>query len=244
MKIAGIKIRRRFFVSIGLVIAVTGTWVYWSRLNQIAISADPAGQPQPFVRIAGAGEGERNKLLEDQAEYFDPTPRFLPTLRNFQQGALPARVMKQPGQVFQDFEPKFNFTESTLPDYGVTTEPGSHNLAEVLAKGNDAPFAGFGRTDQAVEPVPRRLGYIEVKGLKNGTLSLARALTDIDLPFAAPAPVDFIVAVASEGLIGDPVIFASSGKEEIDARIKDYLVNSFRLGERLAPGRYLVSVGP
>ena len=34
MQIAGIRIRRRVFVSMGLVVAVTGAWVYWSRANQ------------------------------------------------------------------------------------------------------------------------------------------------------------------------------------------------------------------
>jgi len=152
--------------------------------------------------------------------------------------------MKQPGQVFQDFEPKFNFVESSLPDYGITNEPGSNAVAEVLAKGNDAPYAGFGKTDLSTPPLPRRRGYLEVKTLSNGVLSLEQALTDIDLPSVDYAPVDFVVAVASAGLIGDPVMIASSGKDEIDGKLKDYLVNVYRLGERLAPGRYLVSVGP
>jgi len=245
MKIAGIKVRRRFFVSVGLVIAVTIASLYWSRSNHFALDPAPASQPVSFVRIAVAGQGGHERLLEERAEYFDPTPLFLPTNRNYQQGALPSRVVKQPGQVFQDFEPKFNFTEYSLPDYGAVNDPaGSNSLPELLSRGNDAPFAGFGRVDQTKKSLAIRVGFIEVKGLKNGALSLAEALTDLDLPEIDYAPADFVVAVASAGLIGDPVLTATSGKEEIDGKLKDYLVRIYRIGERLAPGSYLVSVGP
>lgn len=247
MTIGGIQVRRRFFVSVGLVIAVTGAWVFWSRATQpkIKSSQEPRDQPGSFVRIVGAGEGERDQLLEERAEYFDPTPLFLPTSRNFQQGALPSRVVKQPGQVFRDFEPKWHFVETTLPEYGVTNDVGGGNLTEVLARGIDAPLAGFGRADQTSAPLYRRTGFIEVKSLKNGELSQTEALEGIELPQVDYTPVEFMVAVASSGLIGDPIMVStSSGQDEIDVKLKDYLVKVYRIGERLAPGRYMVLIGP
>ena len=244
MMIGGIQVRRRFFVSVGLVIAVTGLWMFWSRATQPKRNQDTRDQSGSFVRIVGAGEGERNQLLEERAEYFDPTPLFLPTSRNFQQGALPSRVVKQPGQVFDYFEPKWHFVETTLPEYGVTNEVGSGNLTEVLARGIDAPFAGFGRVDQTSPPLARRSGFMEVKSLKNGELSLTERLEGVELPQVDYTPVEFIVAVASAGLIGEPVMIATSGHDEVDGKLKDYLVKIYRIGERLAPGRYVVMIGP
>jgi hypothetical protein len=243
MQIAGIRIRRRVFVSMGLVVAVTGAWVYWSRANQPKNTPVADAQPASFVRIGGAGQGESGKVLAERAEYFDPTPLFLPTNRNFRQGELPDRVMEPPGQVFHDFPPKLNFAD-TLPEYGVPTETGSNSLPEVLGRGNDAPFAGFGAVDRSIEPLMRRGGYIDVKALKSGVLNISEALNDAELPQVDYSPVEFIVAVARSGLIGDPVIMTTSGKEEVDGKLKDYLVKVYRIGERLAPGQYVVLIGP
>ena len=243
MQIAGIQIRRRVFVSLGLMVAVIGLWLYWSGFNQPRISQATAGPPESFVRI-GQGQGANDRVLEEQAEYFDPTPLFLPTNKNFQQGELPARVVKQPGQVFREFEPKLNFALSALPDYGVINESNNNSLTEVLARGNDAPFAGFGSIDRTGQALAARGGYIEVKALKSGTLSFVETLNDVALPQVDYVPVEFMVAVASAGLIGEPVMIATSGKDEVDGKLKDYLVNVYRIGERLAPGRYIVLVGP
>jgi len=153
-------------------------------------------------------------------------------------------VVKQPGQVFHDFEPKWHFMETALPEYGATNDVGGEGLPEVLARGNDAPFAGLGRIDQTTPPLARRGGFIEVKSLKSGALSISEALVEIEFPPVDYTPVDFIVAVTSTGLTGDPVMIASSGQDEVDVRLKDYLINIYRIGERLAPGRYVVSIGP
>ncbi len=245
MKIAGIYVRRRIFVSAGLVVAVTGVWLYWSRATQPKIDQQAAVPVVAFVRIVGAGEGEKDKLLEENAEFFDPAPLFLPTDRNFQQGPLPSRVVKQPGQVFRDFEPKWHFVANTpLPEYGTANDSGGGNLAEMLGRGNEAPFAGFGRLERSSPPLSPRKGFIAVKTLKTGLLSASGPLEGIDFPMVDYAPVEFVVAVTSVGLMGDPVMVAGSGQEEVDAILRNYLVNVYRIGERLAPGRYVVQIGP
>jgi hypothetical protein len=244
MKIAGIQIRRRVFVGAGLMVAVTGAWLYWSRSSLPGTAPNPAGKPESFVKIAGGGEGGSDTVLTERAEYFDPTPLFLPTDKNYQQGELPDRVVRQPGQVFHDFQPKFNFAESELPDYGELSDAIPSSLPEVLARGNDAPFAGFGTRDPANQPLARRGGYLEVKALKTGVLSISEILENADLPPVDFMPAEFILLVSNAGLIGDPVITASSGKDEVDGKMKDYLINVFRIGERLAPGRYSVVIGP
>jgi hypothetical protein len=40
------------------------------------------------------------------------------------------------------------------------------------------------------------------------------------------------------------VVQTSSGREDLDGKLRDYLVNVYRIGERLAPGRYTIWVGP
>ena len=244
MKIAGIPIRRRIFVSLGLGIVVTGVWLYWSRVSRPQIGAAVSGQAGAFVKIAGAGQGVDDKLMEERAEFFDPTPLFLPTNKNFQQRELPARFVNPPEQVFQNFEPKTNFAESALPDYGAMDETMGSSLPEILSRGNVAPLAGFGRVDSPGQPLARRGGCIEIKALKSGILSGCEALNDAELPQVEYSPVEFIVAITSAGLMGDPVVAWSENKDDVDVKLKDYLVNVYRIGERLAPGRYVVWIGP
>lgn len=246
MTIAGINVRRRIFVSLGLLIIATGFWVFWARAHRPKVTDIPRNRTESFVKIIGTGQEQRNRLIEERAEFFDPTPLFLPTERNFQQGPLPSRIlnMKQPGQVFRDFEPKWHFVEATLPDYGAPADVMSGNLVEMLAWGIDAPFAGFGRLDKVGFQLERRSGFLEVKSLKTGELSLAGTIEKLDLPKVDYSPAEFLVVVASAGLIGDPILLVTSTQDEVDVKLKDYLVRIYRVGERLAPGRYHVLIGP
>lgn len=242
MQLAGIQVRRRFFVSIGLLTIGTGIWYFWSR-STLPSSPVPGASPEAFVKIVGMEEGAGGRTMEERAEYFDPTPLFLPTGRSYHQGELPARVVRQPGQVFTDFSPKLNFAETALPEYGLTGQDTAAGLGEVLNSGNSAPFAGFGQMDRMEASLPPRSGYIEAKALKNGNLSISEGLDSIELPADYP-PVEFIVTVVAAGLAGDPVLHVSSGREEVDLALREFLIKHYRIGERLTPGRYAVTMGP
>jgi hypothetical protein len=60
--------------------------------------------------------------------------------------------------------------------------------------------------------------------------------------------MEFLVVVSSSGIVGDLVQMPSSVLGEVDEKadafFRSYLVKTFRLGERLNPGRYRVVVGP
>ncbi len=245
MKIGGITIRRRLFVGLGLAVAVASAWVIWTRQQKPPTGAMPRG-PEPFVKLAGGGaaQGVRDRVLAEQAKYFDPTPLFIPTEWNYGQGPLPANVVKQPGQVFADFGAKLNFSENGLAKYGAGEETAPASLPEILARGNEAPFAGFGQVDVPRPALPERGGFVDIKALRDGSLILAASLEGVKLPRTDFSPVEFLVAVGKAGLLGEPVLTAGSGSDEIDATLRSHLVRNFRLGERLAPGRYVVSVGP
>jgi hypothetical protein len=245
MKFAGITIRRRLFVGFGLAVAVTGAWVVWTRQQKPLAGAPPRGA-EPFVKLAGddATQDARDRVLAERAMYFDPTPLFIPTKWNYGQEPLPARVERQPGQVFADFRAKLNFSEANLARYGAGEENVTVSLPEILARGNEAPFAGFGEGDTLRPTLPGRSGFVSVKALHDGNLVLATSLENLKLPQRDFLPVEFLVAVGKTGLLGEPVLTVGSGADEVDAAIRDHLVKIFRLGERLAPGRYMVSVGP
>lgn len=243
MQIGGIRVRRRVFVGLGLAIAGAAGWFYWSKTREHPRGIDQAAT-KPFVTLGGDAAGTKDKVLLERAEFFDPTPLFIPTNRNYGQGPLPAAVIKQPGQVFSDFDPKLTITETGLASYGADTDTIPQTLPEALARGNEAPLAGFGEVDQVRLSPPQRAGYLEVKALHDGSLALSATLLGLNLPRADFAPVEFLIAVGSGGLIGVPVLTVGTGIDEVDVALREYLVKTYHLGERLAPGRYLVSVGP
>ena len=56
--------------------------------------------------------------------------------------------------------------------------------------------------------------------------------------------MEFIAAVDAAGLVGSVVPTVSSGAGEVDEYFGRYLADTLRVGQRLAPGFYLISVGP
>jgi hypothetical protein len=243
MTIPSLKFSRRLFVAAGLVVIATGTWYYWTKARQQA--PPPAvRQPEPFVKLVGSGQATGNRVMEERAEYFDPTPLFVPTDWNYGQGPLPARVVRQPGQVFNNIPPKAAFNENSLASFGSSPQSSVESLPEMLARGNEAPFAGFGQVDTVQPTLAERAGFIEVKALGHGGLVMSESVKNAILPRRDFAPVEFLVLVGRAGLVGDPVLTAGSGWEDLDAAVRNYLVKIFRLGDRLAPGQYVVSFGP
>jgi hypothetical protein len=235
------RVKRRVWIGIVCAIGVTVAWwaLNWNR----PVVGTTAVAPKPFVRLASVGKNVADQVLREQAELFDPTPLFFPTAWNY--GQQPARVLnrKQPGQFFDDFEAKRAIDEQKTPSYGAEPLVLPEKLADVLVQGNEAPFAGMGQIDRPQSNLPVRSGYLEIYDLKNRDNIKGEVLSGLSLPRTDFAPVEFLVMVEAHGLVGEPLLTATSGWEEVDNFFRAYLVKSYRLGERLRPGRYRVVIG-
>jgi hypothetical protein len=107
------------------------------------------------------------------------------------------------------------------------------------------PLLGFGRTDEPVTPLAARGAFVEVVAAGGGRPVLAEALTAAAPPADAPwQPMEFMAAVDAAGLVGPLVATVSSGAGPVDAYFRRYLADTVRIGARLAPGFYRISVGP
>ena len=243
MRIGNGKVKRRVWVGTICVLAVTGAW--WlsvrGKLDTNMIAAKPK---VAFVKLAGSGTTAVDRELQERAEYFDPTPLFFPTEHNFGQNQSPESARREPGQVFESFGPKLNYSEKVMAAYGQEAVALPERLADVLAQGNEAPFAGYGRFDAPRTPLAERSAFMEINALQESKTIVAQALQQLNVPRADFVPMEFLVLVGSAGIIGDPVLLVGSGWEDVDGFFRDYLVKSFRLGERVNPGRYRVVIGP
>jgi hypothetical protein len=70
-------------------------------------------------------------------------------------------------------------------------------------------------------------------------------LADARPPAAAQwRPMEFIAAVDPSGLVGPLVPTSRSGADDVDTYFGHYLADTLRVGQRLAPGFYRITVGP
>ncbi len=234
-----IRIKRRVWIGALIAVVAVGGWFFWTRRELAAPQAVVAPPvPKSFVQLAAS-----DRELREKADLLDPTPLFFPTERNYGQRPLPQGALKQPGQVFGSFEPKLTVAEQNIAPYRNETTPVPEKLSDVLAQGNEAPFAGLGQVDSQRSTLPIRSGFLEVSDLKTGDVIISQPLIGLNAPRPDFAPMEFLVVVGSAGVVGDPFLMSGSGGEEMDNFLRSYLVKSYRLGERLRPGRYRVLVG-
>ena len=207
----------------------------------------PRGKTAPQVSIVPPDGPGGDSWVHDQVTFFDPTPLFLPTEWNTNQGPLPATAQRQPGQVFADFEAKLTYGRAELVLPIAPAESTPQDPVDLLKTPARDPFLGFGRTDVPLTPLASRTAVVEIREVGTGKLVPVPYLAgDVGLLASQTEwqPAEFLVCVTAEGLLGRPVVTVSSDVEDVDVFFRDYLENTLRLGERLAPGMYRVVVGP
>jgi hypothetical protein len=182
-------------------------------------------------------------VLTEEADLFDRTPLFLPTRWNSAEKELPSR---DPSGGFTGYPDKlfFNGDELSLGLPPPIAVP--RRLPDALA-GNAPgdPFLGIGRTGYAPAPLPARGACVEISAAASGSRVFSRALAEAQPPGdGAWQPMEFLVAVDPAGLVGPPVLTIPSGQEGVDAYFRRYLADVLRVGDRLAPGFYKITVGP
>ena len=184
-------------------------------------------------------------LFREDAEAHDPTPLFLPTHWNSSEKNLPPQ---EPGGVFESFGPELVFLEIQLAlnlPPAIAVPPRPADALDINSPG--LPFVGVGRSDRALPVLTPRSAFVEVVAAGTGQRVFAQALTGLP-PKVADSPPEggsweFMAAVDAAGLVGTLVPTIRSGTIA-DGFFVKYLVQTLRIGDRLAPGFYRISVGP
>ena len=241
------------WVTAGLgALVVVGSLALLVRVPPLPL-AHPAGvsPPAPPV-VALARTGASQQTLADETRMRDLTPLFLPTEWNARAKQPPLR---EPGEGVLDVQPlKLEFAEGEIRvarDLPAVATLNGQPLAsarpvDLLSEGAGTPALGFGRSEVAVIPLPPRGGFVEVVESATGRSVLAEALPPQARPSTARpwGPLEFMAAVDAAGLVAPLALTAGSQVDEVDAHYRNYLVRSYRIGERLPPGFYRIIVGP
>lgn len=203
----------------------------------------PDGRPTPSREARKPAFSLVDRVVIRGTMLRDPTPLFLPT--EFNSSSKPY-VPPEPGSAFGGFSPKYAFGELELrlhlPAASTVPESPAEGLAD---EPPGAPFLGFGRTDLNVEPLAPRGAYVEISDAGSGRKVFGEPVFGAHPPSSAPwRPIEFMAAVDASGLVGPLVLTTHSGVAEVDAYFGRYLADVVRVGQRLAPGFYRISVGP
>jgi hypothetical protein len=158
---------------------------------------------------------------------------------------LPGELRRQPDQAFESFDPQMTFSSNRLDPVFTPPAVAPEEPLRALDLGGPPRFATVGRRQAAVVSLERE-AFVEVRRVSDGGLVHAGPLAGLpasirEMPWA---PIRFLIAVNEAGLVGVPMIEVGSGSTEVDDAIQRFLGAEYRLGNRLIPGFYRVTVGP
>lgn len=245
--------RQRWGVAVAVAVLVMAGFIPLVSLPPAVIPApvpvvDSKGRPT--VKIARPDETDA--LLKEEAELRDLRPLFLPTDRN----AALADPRLEPGRTVLDSDGLKRSLSDSDVQLGAELPPvatvGGKPVTQASpidgldAEGAGAGLLGFGRREITYEPFPPRGAFLEVTALSDGR----RVRTERLPSEAGPAserpwnPLELIAAIDRSGLTSPLVVTEGSRVEEVDLHFKNYLTNSYRIGERFNPGIYRIVVAP
>jgi hypothetical protein len=225
------------------------TWAWTSIVGVIALAwvafhvRMPEPRSLPGREAARPSVGLVDSVVIRGTMLRDPTPLFLPTEFN---SSRKEYVPPEPEGSFAGFPPKPVFAESELALHLPAGAAVPDSPAEAVAgEPPGAPFLGFGRSDLNVKPLAPRGAYVEITDAGSGRSVFGRPVMDAHPPSSESwRPVEFMAAVDAAGLVGPLVLTARSEVADVDAYFGRYLADTLRVGQRLAPGFYRISVGP
>jgi hypothetical protein len=233
---------RRWGIAVGVAALALGVTIFLFRSPKVAVETRVAVAPPPVLLQPADG---RDAVFDEAKILFDPTPLFLPTRWN----ATPRAVARpEPGATFQNYPerliapPTDRELKFRLPSPVAVPATSAEAL---VADSPGSPLLGFGRIERVLPALAPRGAFVEIVAEATGRPVLRQALVDAKPPGeGAWEPMEFLVAVDAAGMVGSLGVSRPSNVEGVDNYFQRYLVQTLRIGQRLAPGFYRICVGP
>ncbi|MDR1010456.1 MAG: hypothetical protein LBM04_04925 [Opitutaceae bacterium] len=248
--------RMAILLGVAFIALVAGITVFVGlvRLPTLTPRVSPS-DPGALV-ITRAGDSERNRILDEEAQLFDPAPLFLPTPHNYTQADPVSISHREPVQTFQPFPPGYTYSDDTFdirfPDpVSVPAQP----AGMLDYKQTQTPYATLGRVEHPAAPLPPRQACLEVIRVKTGELLLQLPIAPLDpsppnIPEALVtgdwSPLEFLAMIDITGLAAPPTLMKGAGTPAVVQYLSDYLDKTLHIDARreLTPGLYILRVCP
>lgn len=232
---------RRWAISAGGAAALTVlALLVLQTLKLPAIEAPVRAKPTPIELTRVNPQVNKAALLHDQIAL------FLPTERNVTMKPV-ARMEAGQGLLQHDTGRPMPFGDAELtlhlpPPVVVAAKPET----VILDDAAPTPLLGFGRIDSREPALPSRGAVVEVRSNRTNQRVQLWFLPPEARPPGAKAwrPMEFVARIEAAGLVGALAIAEHSDVEEAEIFFRNYLAQTYRIGERLPPGIYRIAVGP
>ncbi len=244
----GAQSRIWWSVSLASAVVFGGIVLLLSYRGPRGIDADESKRSLEATKIGltRLAKEEAGRVVAEEAQFFDPTPLFLPTEWNSDQKPLPPSVLNDPGEMFARFPSKLQYEEEGVAlkfKDPIQTPDKASDTTSVIE--DEVAFRGMGRRDVEVAGLAARGGFLVVRSADESKRAIvSQMLVDARPPVDNWKPMEFMAVVNPAGLVGSLSLIERSGYESVDLYFRNYLVQTFSLGEYLPPGFYRISVGP
>ncbi len=198
----------------------------------------------------------------------DPSPLFLPTKWNASQIDVP---LWRPGESFPGFASTLTFATTEIDAASLKLPPAVETPATPAAALARPPVPqpelGLGRAEVASEPFPTRGATLDIVRIDGRPLAESPEVVEAFrkqvaqvMELAKPPgnggwpPLDFLATVDAAGLRGPLVAeprhevaaqpAPTTETDEVARYFQRFLTEKLRIGLRLSPGFYRISVGP
>jgi hypothetical protein len=228
---------RRWTISGVTAVMAVGLVVALFRVPETVRASSPRSKMSPVLMRTDAGI---DVAFDEQKILSDPTPLYLPTKWN---AARKPIARPDPGATFENFQSGDGGV--SLAERLKISFPNALEVAgESLGESPGSMLAGIGRSDLVLPALPERPAFVEIVAEGTGRTVLRQTLADARPPAGAWQLMEFSGRVDATGLSGPLTITRRSGVESVDEYFQRYLVQTWRVGQQLAPGYYRIAVGP
>ncbi len=206
----------------------------------------PAPQPLELQRSDAPGMGVGlTQVMQAEVDLLDPTPLFLPTRNNAGYAIEPRKLQMASQGNFQSFPPKlYNPPEGVELNFPPVVEMPATPAQGLRVGLEPNPYRSLGQSDEEIEALPSRLGYLEIVPAGGGQILAVALPGKAEVSLGDWHPMEWMATIDRRGLVGNMALVVSSGVEECDAFFRRYLTETLRMGGRLQPGAYRLRVGP
>lgn len=232
--------------------AVLGVSLAWVglRVTLPERTAGSAGAGVPWLEVK-TPESVADTVLQERLTLLDPTPLFLPSPMSSGRQGIDAQVnINFSDEALRDFAPRLMVADWARGGLDLSAVGGNaYGPAEAIGQGElRFPFLGMGRRVEPVSSLPGRWAVAAVYGdRKQGVqkeFALPASVSSATMRSVLWAPMELMVTVAPDGLLGDPELCGSSGVSEVDDYVIDVVRSVCSMGGDLKPGTYWLVVAP
>lgn len=204
---------------------------------------------QAFIRFENLTAQDGDRFFEEQAMLLDSEPLFLPTQWNY--AARVRTEAPQPSPTQLPFEP---FSETIrlrqvdfFGDHPIEAPVNTPQLiANIISDRRDV-LSSVNISSSSAAPLTNRLAFIRFQRIGGEEIIVERVIRsagDAITPLGQLwEPVELLMQIDAGGRMDKPVMVSTSGSEETDARILEWVVAPENI-RGVPPGYYRVTAGP